>query len=150
VTVWAESLAASYAPELNIIGSAHGGTPVDTRGIYNFLNGGLFSGFAGAGLVGLMNAYPTMNTYVLKHVSSATAAKVAAYRANNACIGTVVSSNPLTNFTALINVADPLNKEPIKSILARESLLMNVSSSPVSVPTFPRLVWHALGECPFE
>lgn len=31
-TAWAANLHGSYAPELNIVGAVHGGTPVDTRG----------------------------------------------------------------------------------------------------------------------
>lgn len=33
-TAWAVNLHSSYAPELNIIGAAHGGTPVDPRGTF--------------------------------------------------------------------------------------------------------------------
>lgn len=39
---------------------------------------------------------------------------------------------------------DPLDQPIIKSTLAKESLLMDVSSVGVSVPRFPRLQWHAV------
>jgi len=32
-TVWATNLHESYAPELNVVGAAHGGTPVDTKNL---------------------------------------------------------------------------------------------------------------------
>ncbi|UZJ51647.1 hypothetical protein CBS101457_000967 [Exobasidium rhododendri] len=145
VTVWAANLAAGYAPDLNILGVAHGGTPIDSRNIFNFLNAGLFSGFAGAGLVGLMNAYDDLNAYILAHVSATAATQIAQYRSKNFCIGQVVATYPFTNFISEINVADPLDAPIPKKILARETLLMSSSSGGiVTVPKFPRLQWHAL------
>jgi hypothetical protein len=144
VTVWAADLAGSYAKDLHILGVAHGGTPISTKDTFNYLNGLPFAGFAGAGLVGLMNAYPTLNKYILQHVTAAGLKYINLYRGNNECEGNVSTSAPLVNFLSFINVTDPLDQPVIKSILARETLLMSESSRKVAVPTFPRLQWHAL------
>jgi hypothetical protein len=144
VTVWAADLAGSYAPDLNILGVAHGGTPISTKDTFNYLNKGVFAGFAGAGLVGLMNAYPSLNKYVLQHYTAAGLTYIDKYRGNNECEGNVSTSAPLVDFLSFFNVADPLDQPVIKTVLARETLLMSESSGKVAVPTFPRLQWHAL------
>ncbi|EQD84480.1 triacylglycerol lipase [Saccharopolyspora erythraea NRRL 2338] len=58
--LWATQLAASYAPELNIAGTAAGGVPGDLRVVGNALNGGQYAGFAAAALVGFHVGYPRM------------------------------------------------------------------------------------------
>ncbi|WP_020671364.1 lipase family protein [Amycolatopsis nigrescens] len=58
--LWASQLAASYASELKIVGTAAGGVPGDLRLVANKLNGSDFAGFAGAALVGFHAGYPDM------------------------------------------------------------------------------------------
>ena len=143
-TAWAANLAGPYAPEINIVGAAHGGTPIDARNLFNFLNKGIFAGFAGGGLVGLMNAYPELNDYVLANVNDDGRTRIQQYRAPNYCLANVASGAPFVDFLSLINVADPLNQPIPKAVLARETLLSDVSSVGVSVPKFPKLQFHAL------
>jgi hypothetical protein len=61
---WASQLYPEYAPELNIVGAAFGGLPVDLRAVLVNLNKGLFAGFAAAGLAGQANAYPEVQQYL--------------------------------------------------------------------------------------
>ncbi|MER6993117.1 lipase family protein [Saccharopolyspora hirsuta] len=58
--LWATQLAASYAPELPLVGTAAGGVPGDLRMVGNELNGSRFAGFAAAALVGFHAGYPEM------------------------------------------------------------------------------------------
>ncbi|WP_158894114.1 lipase family protein [Amycolatopsis anabasis] len=58
--LWASQLAASYAGELKIAGTAAGGVPGDLRLVANKLNGGDFAGFAAAALVGFHVTFPDM------------------------------------------------------------------------------------------
>ncbi|GAA2796264.1 lipase family protein [Saccharopolyspora taberi] len=58
--LWATQLAASYAPDLKLAGTAAGGVPGDLRMVGNALNGGQFAGFAAAALVGFHAGYPEM------------------------------------------------------------------------------------------
>jgi hypothetical protein len=142
VTAWAVNLSERYAPDLNIIGAAYGGTPIDTRSMFNFLNGGPIASFAGAGLIGLMSAYPEMNKFILDHVDEKSTKLIDKYRGRNQCIQNVVLGNFFVDFYKLINVTDPLNTPIIKSVLNRETLFMNVSTVGVSSPKFPRMIWH--------
>ena len=143
-TAWTANLAETYAPEVNIVGAVHGGTPTDTKGIFQFINGGTFSGFAGGGLVGLMNAYPEFDEYIMSIVSDAGKQKIIDYRSDDYCLVDVTSKSVLVNFLDYLQVEDPLNQPIIKKVLARESLLMDVSPVNVSVPKFPRLQYHGL------
>lgn len=143
-TVWATTLAGSYAPDLNIVGAVHGGTPISTRDTFTFLNGGAFSGFAGAGLVGIMNAYPEMNDYILQHVNDDGKKQIAAYRSNNFCLPQVVSTYPFLNFYPEIDVDDPLDQPIPKAVLSQETLLQSQADFKVAVPKFPLLQFHAL------
>lgn len=54
---WTAQLASTYAPELNTVGYAMGGTPANMTGTMVKLDGGLFSAFAVAGVAGLAYAY---------------------------------------------------------------------------------------------
>jgi triacylglycerol lipase len=59
-SLWGAQLAASYAPELNVVGAAAGGVPGDLKLTAKQLNGSLFAGFLADALVGLNAAYPEM------------------------------------------------------------------------------------------
>jgi hypothetical protein len=67
---------------------------------------------------------------------------IAKYRDRNYCIQSVIFGAVFTDFFTMINVTNPLDQPIPKAVLARESLLMDVSSVGVSVPTFPRIIWH--------
>ena len=97
-TTWAANLAPTYAKELNIIGAAYGGTPIDPQNLFNFLNGGPFAGFAGAGVVGLMNAYPELYNWVTDRLTPEGKTQLDKARARGACIGTVAIGFPFVNF----------------------------------------------------
>lgn len=55
---WASSLKRLYAPELNVVGWAYGGTATNISSTMNFASGSAFSGFVAAGIVGILDAYP--------------------------------------------------------------------------------------------
>ncbi|GAA2587654.1 lipase family protein [Actinomadura fulvescens] len=57
---WAAQLAASYAPDLNVVGVAAGGIPADLKAAAKQLNGSLFAGFLADTLIGLKYQYPEM------------------------------------------------------------------------------------------
>ncbi|KAL8287171.1 hypothetical protein RQP46_003623 [Phenoliferia psychrophenolica] len=58
---WAEALLSSYASELNIVGSATGGTPASLRPSFIQINNGFESGLIVAALTGLGAGYPAFN-----------------------------------------------------------------------------------------
>jgi hypothetical protein len=59
-TAWAASLHPSYAPELNVVGVASGGTPADVFGIVKAAEGGPFFGLIFSAVVGTARAYPEL------------------------------------------------------------------------------------------
>jgi Secretory lipase len=58
---WAAELAAAYAPELQVKGSAIGGVPGDLRATAEFLDGSAFVAFALMAALGLDAAYPELD-----------------------------------------------------------------------------------------
>ncbi|ORX48263.1 LIP-domain-containing protein [Hesseltinella vesiculosa] len=61
---WAIQLLKSYAPELNVIGAALGGTPVNINATFNEVNSGFFSQLIPAAIMGLAQQYPEMDKYI--------------------------------------------------------------------------------------
>lgn len=152
-TVWAATLAASYAPKLNIIGAAHGGTPVSTKQIFTFLNGGPFAGFAIAGVSGLGLGYPKFEKYVQSQLNARGLTTLKQVRGRGFCLGQVVSSFPFVDaIRDLTNNPNLLNEPAVANVLKQETLLQSEASWTVPVPTFPRFIWHALEDeiVPFQ
>lgn len=56
-TAWATELQPTYAPELNILGAAEGGIPVNVAHVANLIDGSPFSGIYFAAAIGLSRAY---------------------------------------------------------------------------------------------
>ncbi|CAH2353730.1 putative lipase 1 [[Candida] railenensis] len=59
-TAWTAALQPTYAPELNVIGTAMGGVPVDLASTAKHCMGNLFSGFMYAAILGLSHEYPEL------------------------------------------------------------------------------------------
>lgn len=58
---WAGELAPSYAPDLNVVGIAAGGTPADLNAVAQYLDGSVGFGFLLLAAFGLDAAYPELN-----------------------------------------------------------------------------------------
>lgn len=56
-TAWAAEMAPEYAPELNIVGAAMGGIPVNPGNVARKVDGGFFAGVYFGATVGLQRAY---------------------------------------------------------------------------------------------
>ncbi|KAF4958827.1 hypothetical protein FGADI_2171 [Fusarium gaditjirri] len=61
---FAAELQASYAPELNIIGMAIGGTTPNVQSVYRTINNGLFAGLSFAALGSLTKIFPDVKTAI--------------------------------------------------------------------------------------
>ncbi|MFJ9870889.1 lipase family protein [Streptomyces sp. NPDC101165] len=57
-SLWAAQLARSYAPELNVVGSASGGIPADLKQVAGNLDGQFFAGFLMDAFIGLSVTHP--------------------------------------------------------------------------------------------
>jgi hypothetical protein len=142
-------MASTYAPDINIIGSISGGTIIDALSAFQYIDGGLYSGFAAAGLIGLMNAYPELNDYVMKHFTQEGKEKLEIYRKPNMCIPEVFVTNMLTSYSSFFINETPFEHELVDKIMRKETLLSNLSTIGTTTPTYPRLIWHA-GESSVE
>jgi acetyl esterase/lipase len=142
-TVWASQLASSYAPDVHIIGDVSGGTIFDDETAFQYIDGTIFSGFAGAGLVGLMNAYPDLEEHVMANFDDEGKRKLAVFRGENVCIPEVFVTNPFTNYTRHFTNDDPIRDPVVNRVMRQETLFSDYSSTGVAVPAYPRLIWHA-------
>lgn len=68
---WASSLKPSYAPELNVIGWAYGGTPSNLSGTINHIDNTVFSGIILSGLTGIRDVYPKIREYLSSVLNAA-------------------------------------------------------------------------------
>lgn len=68
---WAAALHPSYAPDINAVGWAFGGTPTDVNATINHASGGLLSGFLISGVMGVVTAYSNVYDYALEQLTGA-------------------------------------------------------------------------------
>lgn len=134
-TAWADELASSYAPELNIIGAAEGGTPADLTATANYLNGTVFFSFVLLSDIGLDRGFPAAGIY-----GDLNAKGRAVYSAfSDACVNTATGQYAYDNendFTSQPNASDT---PKIKALLAHEKLGQ-------AAPKFPILDYHVVND----
>jgi hypothetical protein len=139
-TAWAATLKTTYAPELNIVGTASGGTPADLRGAVNAFDSGLgnlffFLGYSA--VIGVNRAYPEMITPILNAKGIA-----AAEGTKDSClgIGGDITKVPfIGHFADYTTVADPLNSPGVLNTLPKINL-----PQPGKAPDFDILVYHSV------
>ena len=87
-SMWAGELAASYAPELNVVGVVAGGVPADLIQVTLFLEGRFGFGFLLYALHGLDNAYAELD--LEKYLNAAGAKAVAEMKAGDCTVELLV------------------------------------------------------------
>lgn len=65
----AAELRQSYAPDLNIVGAVHNGTPADIKALVDYANNQATSALIFTGLVGITKAYPEFGQYFEQHAN---------------------------------------------------------------------------------
>lgn len=70
-TAWGAEMAASYAPELNIVGAVLGSPVADLGSAFRRLNGGVFSGLPAMVVAALSHAYPDLDRVIQEHATDA-------------------------------------------------------------------------------
>ncbi|MGO1070725.1 lipase family protein [Lysobacter sp. CA199] len=139
-TAWAATLKRSYAPELNIVGTASGGTPADLGSAVNAFDSGLGNAFFFLGysaVIGVNRAYPEMITPILnaRGVAAAQATK-------DSCLGIstdILNAPFIGHFADYTTVADPLNAPGVLATLPKINL-----PQPGKSPDFDIFVYHAI------
>ncbi|KAI9717969.1 MAG: hypothetical protein M1828_007061 [Chrysothrix sp. TS-e1954] len=84
-TEWASELQHSYAPELNILGSAMGGLTPNVTSVAMSVNKHADAGLVASGILGLAAAYPNISTFINSSFTSP-ADKTKFYQAKKNCL----------------------------------------------------------------
>lgn len=137
---WAAQLAATYAPELNVKGTAVSGVPADLVAVGKALDGGPFVGLALLAAAGYDAAYPELDLRSFLNDSGAEMLD----RASSMCIVTVdgirqlidVAGKPISSFL----------KDPSRSPLTDPTWVarMNENRLGAVAPSAPVMQQHAL------
>lgn len=128
-STWAAEQAKSYAPDLNIVGTAAGGIPVNLGNVARRIDGTYLSGFLLAAAVGLNRAYPQMRLEELLNAEGRAAVKDVA----SMCVWQFASKYPFKKMADLGSVPDPLNVPRVRTILAANTLGRGTPSAPMYV-----------------
>ncbi|MCH5642853.1 lipase family protein [Gordonia sp. ABSL49_1] len=134
-TGWAAELAASYAPELPIVGAAEGGVPADIGALVNLANGNAASGLIMAGIIGVSREYPELDRFLQRHVNPLGRALLTVK--SPLCLTYQAALAPFVNIKGLINLpGDPLSYPTPRKVLGQ----MRMGKS---VPTFPMFIYQS-------
>lgn len=140
-TAWAATLQGSYAPELNVVGIANGGTPaalldVARNGETNPVTNAAFFNLIFTATIGINRAYPQFLTPLLNERGRQQARVLA-----NGCAGSSTDGSPppAGKFADYTNIDDPLNA-PIVQALTPKIELPQPGQSPLA-DTF---VYHSI------
>lgn len=139
-TSWAASLQPRYAPELNIVGAASGGTPADVLGVLRnvdtnpAISAAFFSLILSAA-EGVNRAYPQFLTPVLNARGQSAFTSLA-----NGCVGDTSDGSlaPTGHFADYTTIPDPLNNPTVTAV----GPLISLPSSG-ETPTINMFVYHS-------
>ncbi|MBL1074460.1 triacylglycerol lipase [Nocardia sp. 2] len=129
-TMWAAELHETYAPELNIVGAASGGTDADLGELVNLANGNAASGLVLAGIIGLSHEEPEFAAFLRESANPLGQALFAAK--DRLCIVYQAALLPFVNIKGLLNTpGDPLLAPAAQKVLDRTRMGKNVPDMPV-------------------
>lgn len=119
-TAWAASLQARYAPELNIVGVASGGTPADVFGVVQGAENGPFFGLIFSAVIGTARAYPELLPDALLNAEGRRVIEAI----KDGCVGNSTNGSPgasgkLADYTT---AADPYDTPGARSVRPQVTL----------------------------
>jgi hypothetical protein len=124
-TSWAAQLHPGYAPELDIVGVASGGTPADFEAAVKRIDGGIASGLVLLASTGLTRAYPEMLALLND------AGREMVERIGDMCVGEAVSAFPFRRLDQFTTSKEPLNEPVAKAVLDTNHLGRLTPTAPV-------------------
>lgn len=141
---WAASLQSSYAPELNIVGWAHGGTPANLTAVVYQIDDTEWAGFLPAAIAGLTapSAYGAELQPVLNSILTSQGQTALAYAQSHCMDSDLTEFAFFDLFSTEYQTLGPnvLQQPTIQQIFAANLMGGNSSETPV----VPVLVYHAL------
>ena len=130
-TSWAAQLHPGYAPELNIVGVASGGTPADLEAAVKRIDGGIASGLVLLASTGLTRAYPELLTLLND------AGREMVQRIGDMCGGEAVAAYPFRHLNEFTTSKEPLNEPVAKTVL-------EINHLGRLTPTAPVFLYHSV------
>ncbi|MEU6579245.1 lipase family protein [Nocardia sp. NPDC046763] len=133
-TMHAAELRKTYAPELNIVGAASGGTGADLGTALLMANNQATAGLVLGAVLGLSREYPDFNALLdqkLDPLGQLLRAVKAPF-----CVQYQTALLPFLNITGLINSTDPLQEPAVQAMLEDTRLGK-------SLPDMPLFIWHS-------
>ncbi|CAO3641911.1 unnamed protein product [Cunninghamella echinulata] len=137
VTGWAVQLKDTYAPDLNIVGAAMGGTPVNLHDTLNKVNGTPYSMYIFSSILGLSAQYEEFATYVNKVMKPEKRKQLSIMQEQ--CLSDAFSNERLEAYLMEPNISftdDPLPKKYIDAS----------SLGQYKAPTIPLHLYHAAND----
>ncbi|HEU0197297.1 MAG TPA: lipase family protein [Nevskiaceae bacterium] len=119
-TAWAATLQPTYAPELNIVGAASGGTPADTFSVVDSTQNGPFFNLIFSAVVGTDRAYPELLPQDLLTASGIKT--IDSEKDSCTAGGPLFGLSAPANFTDYLTVKDPFATPGAQAIHAAVTL----------------------------
>ncbi|CAO1630821.1 unnamed protein product [Jaminaea pallidilutea] len=141
-TVWAETLAESHAPELNIVASSHGGTPLDLDGIFRTASGTASSGILVAAFASVLDNHPEVQSWWERYGSDRGKAALKKARQDNECLPQLVADFAFFDTIGMMQISNPLDREPLHTAVSDESLIQSRVPYRIPAPKWPRWIMH--------
>lgn len=136
---WAAGLQPSYAPDINAVGFAMGGTPANISSTVENLNAGLFSGFAITGITGVYFSYPAIQEWARGRLT--TKGRQAIEYARTHCMIDVLLRYPLTDALSddfIRGGSRLLYAPPVVDVVGQ----LNMGAKKNETPTAPVYMFH--------
>jgi hypothetical protein len=130
-TSWAAELQPRYAPEIDVVGVAAGGTPGDLEAAARHIDGTAAAGLVLLASVGIGRQYPELNTLLNQ------AGREMVERIGDMCLGDAVMAFPFRRLNEFTHSADPLSEPVSKWVVAENDL-----GEPA--PTAPVFLYHSV------
>jgi hypothetical protein len=126
-TGWAGELQGSYAPELNYVGTAGGGTPGKLLDVVKWLTGtGRYAaGLAAGGVIGILKQYPQMQKFLNDK------GRTLYQKYENACALQLVAELPFKDINSYSTSPDLFAEPEIVAITLRQSMGSQAPKAPV-------------------
>lgn len=134
-TGWAAEFAAGYAPDLNVVGAAEGGTPADLAATGRSLNGSLFFGLSLLSSQGLDRGFPATGIYAALNARG----RSVYARTSTDCVGQAATAFPGQSFDDYTTTPDVTDTPPLRALLLHEQLGQ-------TAPQFPILNYHVVND----
>ncbi|WP_067690303.1 lipase family protein [Nocardia jejuensis] len=129
-TMHAAELARTYAPELNIVGAASGGTDADLGALVNLANNNAASGLILAGIIGLAHEEPEFDAF-LHRVGTPLAQGLLAAK-DRMCVTYQALTLPFMNIKGLLDTpGDPMDAPEARYVLDRTRMGKSTPTMPV-------------------